>query len=128
MRNRWRYLLIVILGGSGVLHLLFPRPYRSIVPDVLPLKDEIVLVSGLAELACAGLLAVPGWRRAGGWLSAALLVAVFPANVSAALAGGYRGLQPPFNSAAAAWLRLPLQLPLVLIALRVARQSKAGSS
>lgn len=128
MRNVSRYLLMGIMGLSGVLHLLVPRPYRSIVPGAVPYKDEVVLISGLAEIGCAALLAVPRTRRVGGWLTAALLVAVFPANVSAALAGGYRGLQPPLNSPAAAWLRLPLQLPLLLMALGIARTPDAAVS
>jgi hypothetical protein len=41
------------------------------------------------------------------------------------LDGGLSGAGFPANSAALAWLRLPLQIPLVLWAISVARASQA---
>lgn len=117
-----RWVLVALVGGSGVLHLKSPRYYRSIMPKPLrPYADEVVLVSGVAELVCAAAMVLPPTRRLGGWMTAALLAAVFPANVQAALDGGMHGLPAPLNSPVAAWARLPLQVPLVIIALRVAR-------
>jgi uncharacterized membrane protein len=52
-------------------------------------------------------------------------VAVFPANVQMALDGGLAGAGSPANSAALAWLRLPLQIPLILWAISVARAGQA---
>jgi len=95
-----------------------PGPYRSIVPA--PLRDQavaVVALSGVCELVCVALLARPRTRRLGALATAALLVAVFPANVQMALDSG-RGLAPSsLIGAALAWLRLPLQLPLILWAL-----------
>lgn len=101
--------LIAILAGSGVLHFARPKPYLAIVPKMLRHKRELVYLSGLVELIGAAMMATPRTRRQGGALSAALLVAVFPANVSMALRSARR---PPWYRAAA-WARLPLQLPLV---------------
>ena len=42
------------------------------------------------------------------------------ANWQAALDGGMKEQDPPFDSAAAAWIRLPLQLPMLWGAWRVA--------
>ena len=114
--------LCALMGGSGLLHLVVPGLYRRIVPA--PLRSHaaaVVAVSGLCELACAALLAAPRTRRLGASATAALLVAVFPANVQMALDGGYAQASAPFNSAAVAWLRLPLQVPLILWALRLRR-------
>jgi uncharacterized membrane protein len=114
--------LASLLAGSGTLHLLLPGPYRQIVPHALGHARELVAVSGVAELACAVAVLLPRTRRAGGWATAALFVAVFPANVQMALDGGISGAAFPLNSPVAAWLRLPLQLPLILWALSVARR------
>ena len=87
-RNRLdRYFLVGIVGGSGVLHFVIPRFYRPTVPRALGHAQEIVLVSGAAEIACAAMLVVPRTRRAGGLLTAALLVAVWPANLQQAIDG-----------------------------------------
>ena len=100
-----------------MLHFVAPAPFRSIVPRSLPEPGLLVAVSGVAELAVAGLLVAPRTRRIGGWSAAALFVAVFPANLSMAL----RSTNRPAWYRAGSWARLPLQVPLIVWALRVAR-------
>ncbi len=101
--------LIVLLGGSGLLHFLRPAPFVAIVPKMLPRRKELVYLSGAGELLCAGLMALPATRGVGGTLSAGLLVGVFPANVSMAMQSAGR----PRWYRVGAWARLPLQVPLV---------------
>lgn len=115
-------LLIGMLAGVGTLHLVHPRPFGQMVPEVLGNPRPWIYASGAAELTGAALLAVPRTRRFGGWWATLVFVAVFPGNVKAALDGGMRNAPAPLDSAAVAWLRLPLQLPLVLWALRHARR------
>ena len=117
--RRIRLFLIAILTTSGVMHFVRPGPFIAIVPRSLPRRAELVAISGAAELACAGMLAHPAARGIGGPVTAALFAAVFPANVSMALRSGRR----PLWYRAVLWLRLPLQIPLVLWALRVGRES-----
>jgi uncharacterized membrane protein len=109
--------LVALLGGSGVLHFLRPGPFVAIVPRSLPAPLALVHASGVVELLGAGLLAVPRTRAIGGAISAALLVAVLPANVSMALRSAGR---PPLYRTVA-WLRLPLQAPLVTWAWQAGR-------
>ena len=109
--------MAALVGGSGTLHLVSPRTYERIVPRLLGHQHLLVTVSGVAELACAALLLAPPTRRFGGWATAVLLVAVFPANVQMALDGGVRGAGFPFDNAVVAYARLPLQPVLVWWAL-----------
>src|SRR5215207_3388775 len=109
-----------ILTVSGVLHFVAPKPYEAIVPKPLPYKRELVQVSGVAELACAGLMLHPGTRRVGGLASAALLAAVFPANVQMTIDSA-RDPRKPWWFTLGTVLRLPLQLPMIRIALKAAR-------
>jgi len=106
--------LAALLAVAGAAHFVVPRPYERIVPDVLGDPALWVRWSGVAEMVCAGLVAYPRTRRLGALAAAGVFVAVFPANVKMALGGGGGAL------AALAWARLPLQLPLVLWACRVA--------
>jgi uncharacterized membrane protein len=117
--RRIRFFLMGLLTTSGVLHFVRPGPFVAIVPRSLPRRSELVAISGAAELACAGMLAHPASRRFGGPVTAALFAAVFPANVSQALRSGRK----PGWYRVAAWARLPLQIPLVLGALRVGREA-----
>lgn len=77
-------IVVVLFLASGTWHLVNPEAYEPIVPDVLPDAHALVLVSGVAELACALGLVLPRTRGAAGLASAALLVAIFPANVQMA--------------------------------------------
>lgn len=114
-------IMIALMATSGVLHFVAPGGYRRIVPRVLGHDRELVAASGAAELLCAAMMLLPRTRVAGGWLTALVLIAVFPANVQMALDGGVPGAGFPLGSPLVAWLRLPVQLPLILAARRVAR-------
>jgi len=70
---------------TGVLHFLRPRMYEAIMPRYLPAHRELVLASGVAELAGGAGVLHPRTRRAAGWWLIATLVAVFPANVDMAV-------------------------------------------
>lgn len=110
-----------LLGGAGAMHFVAPKPFDSVIPRVLPGQARSwTYASGVAELGCAGLIAVPRTRRLGGRLAALLFIAVFPANVQ--MAADWR--RKPLPLRAIAFARLPLQLPLILWALRV---SQAGA-
>jgi uncharacterized membrane protein len=110
--------LASIFVTSGVVHLVKPSVYRPLMPRALPAHREIIYVSGVAELVCAAGLLIPRTRPLAGWASAALLVAVFPANLKMA-----RDSTRTTNTAfkVAAFARLPLQLPMIRTALRAAR-------
>jgi uncharacterized membrane protein len=109
-----------LLAAAGVAHLVHPKPYDRIVPGVLPGSPRTyTYVSGVAELALAAGLVHPRTRRAAGVVSAGFFAAVFPANVKMAL--DWRHASPARR--AVAYGRLPLQLPLILWALKVARDA-----
>lgn len=103
---------------SGIVHLVRPQFFEPIVPRSLPYKRLAVYASGVAELGCAAGLLIPQTRRHAGWGSAALLVAVFPANLQMAADShrviGHKGSTPRRQVVrAVAFLRLPLQVPLI---------------
>ena len=116
---RW-WPIAVLLAGSGVLHLARPEVYRGLVPRQLGDPAPWILWSGVAELACAAGLAVPRTRRLAAWASAGLFVGVFPGNLTmTARAVRSRRASPAYKAATVA--RLPLQVPLVSRALKIAR-------
>ncbi|AEE45015.1 DoxX family protein [Cellulomonas fimi] len=112
--------LAALLGSAGVLHLRRPALFHPLVPRALGAPGPWVLGSGVAELACAAALVAPATRRAGGIASAALLVAVFPGNVTMAVRS-HPGAGHWSRSPWVAWGRLPLQVPLVAWAVAVSR-------
>lgn len=110
------YLLSALLTGAGALHFVVPGFYDALIPGFLPAPRAWIYASGVAEIACGLAVALPRTRRVGGYVSAALLVAVFPGNL-------WMAYEPGGVPRWAAIARLPLQVPLVLWALQVARDS-----
>jgi uncharacterized membrane protein len=114
--------LAAFLGSAGIAHFVKPDFFDPIVPKWMPGKPRITTyVSGAVEIASAVLVANPKTRKLGGWVSLATFIGVYPANIQSALDGGMKDMKPPFNTAAAAWARLPLQFPMFKLAWRVAR-------
>lgn len=111
-------ILAAFLGVAGVAHVVIPGPFDAMVPGPLPGDPRFwTYASGLAELAVAGMIAAPRTRRLGGYAAAALFVAVFPANIAMAIDWSDRSA----GEQAIAYGRLPLQIPLIWWAWRVAR-------
>lgn len=110
-------------AASSLFHLIKPEVFTPIIPAPLRGRDrELVIVSGLAELACAVGLAVERTRPLAGLASAALLVAVFPANVQMSLDAAASARRRPsagrVGLLAVTLARLPLQWPMIRAALR----------
>ena len=105
-----------LLGGSGVLHLVRPRTYEWLVPPELGPARAWVTATGLAEIGTAALLAVPASRRLGGWAAAGLLLGFVPAHLHT-----FRVLPKTPVPMTMAAVRLPLQVPLIAAALRIAK-------
>jgi uncharacterized membrane protein len=111
----------VVVGAflvSGTVHLVRPKVYEPLMPRWVPAHREVILGSGVAELACALGMLLPPTRRLAGLASAALLVAVFPGNVKMAVDAS-KTCNAGWKAATLA--RLPVQLPLVRGALRAGR-------
>jgi uncharacterized membrane protein len=118
-QRRSRLRLAGMLLTSSVAHFLVPKPFMKIVPRLLGRPRFWVYASGIVE-ATAGALMLssdPATRRRGGMLATATLVGVYPANIQMAADAG----RPRSIKGWAPWLRLPMQVPMVMAAVRVAR-------
>jgi len=105
LKTSSRYLLGVLFIAAGANHFLNPAFYVAMMPAYLPWHSELVVLSGVAEIALGALLLFRRWAVWAGWGLVALLVAVFPANLNMAL---HPELYPSI-SPTVLWLRLPLQ-------------------
>lgn len=114
-RRLARWVLGVVFIGAGVLHFTNTDGYVAIMPPYLPAHRALVLLSGVAEiLGGLGVLLSAPIRRWAGVGLAALLVAVFPANLHMAQAGlGLDGMPAEGSEPLLLWLRLPLQAVLI---------------
>ena len=105
--------------GAGALHFLFTDTYTRIMPAYLPAHRELVLISGAAEMLGGAGILIPATRRPAAAGLIALLIAVFPANLTMITENQRFPTVPLW----AAWVRLPLQLPLIYWAWRYTREN-----
>lgn len=121
--------LAALFLGSGTLHLVRPQVFEPIVPSALPDARKVVEVSGVAEIVCGLGLLHPKTRRIAGLASAALLVGVFPANVQMSVDAGRRANRKRTPKSAGFFAgtvaRLPLQWPMIKVALRAGKGTGA---
>lgn len=114
-----RVLLGSIFVVAGLLHFAVPSVYERIMPPYLPLHRELVYLSGACEILGGLGLFSRRTRPAAGIGLILLLVAVLPANVQMLIDA--RAAEKPSWWVALLWLRLPLQLALVVWVWRVSR-------
>ena len=101
------WIIVFAFTASGILHLVNPNAFLWLMPPFLPFPIELIVISGVAELAAALLILV--MHRFAPALTIAVLLAVWPANWWYAI----DALTNKPDLALFAWLRLPLQLPLI---------------
>jgi uncharacterized membrane protein len=106
-----RFALATMFGFTAISHFApMRKDLIAMVPPSLPHPALIVLVTGIMELAGALGLLFEKTRPWAAWGLVLLLVAMFPANVSAARRGiGIRG-RPP----SPLWIRTPMQILFIL--------------
>jgi len=111
-----RRLLAAFFALMGATHFVIPRSFEAIVPPAIAArKREVVIVSGVAEIAGGLAVLNPRSRRFSRWWLLGLLLAVFPANVHMAVSPEQvKGLDLDKIPRWALWARLPLQ-PLAML-------------
>jgi uncharacterized membrane protein len=96
--GRMQWVLRVIVGlpllVSGIVHFTNTAMMATIIPPFFPYRTQLVLVSGVLELAGAVGLLLPAFTRLAATCLAVLMIVIFPANVYAA-GRNVGGLQMP---------------------------------
>lgn len=89
-RRFFRWLLAIFYLIAGIAHIRSPGGFLAITPDWVPFAEQIILFTGVAEIAGAiGLLIPPGTiprvRYAAGIGLALYALCVYPANINHAI-------------------------------------------
>jgi uncharacterized membrane protein len=114
------YRIAALLFGVGTLHFVAPKQFDGIIPAELPGSARFyTYASGVTELVIGALLLPLQTRRLAALAAAALFLAVFPGNVNMVRLWWDK----PWPMRIIALARLPLQLPMITTALKIARNS-----
>lgn len=85
LRPFFRWVLAAFYALAGVIHLIRPAPFLTIIPTWVPAPEAVVLWTGVAEILGAIGLVQPfskPVRRAAGWGLALYALCVWPANIN----------------------------------------------
>jgi uncharacterized membrane protein len=82
-----RYFLAAFYLGAGALHVIATDKFQLIVPQFVPFPHEVVIATGLCEIAGAFALLTERLRWLGGVMLAVYAFCVWPANIKQAIEG-----------------------------------------
>jgi uncharacterized membrane protein len=80
-----RWLLAAAYLVAGIAHLRSPGGFLAITPHWVPCPDQVIALTGMAEIAGAAGLMIPRLRRAAGLCLALYALCVWPANINHAV-------------------------------------------
>ncbi len=80
-RGRLRWAMALVYISFGFFHLTFSDGFLPIMPPILPFPRQIVLFTGVCEIAGGFGLLTPATRRWAGAALALYAICVFPANL-----------------------------------------------
>ena len=84
-RRAARIALASVYVAAGAFHILTPATFVRITPGWVPFPRDVILGTGVCELAGAAGLMTGRFRRAAGIALALYAVCVYPANVKHAM-------------------------------------------
>ena len=121
-----RLTMAALLAGIGVAHLVARPTFEALIPSWVPGDPAVVnYAATAAELGSAALLSRRSTAHLGGMAAFATFAVVWVANLQHAIDGGVPGAKGFIGSPQAAWIRAPLQLPLLWWAWRIARRDRS---
>ncbi len=119
--NIWSVLKIafaLFMMYAGVQHFLKPDFFVPYVPKFLPLKTEIVYVSGIFEIGFGLLLLFKKYAKIAAWGIFVLLLLFLPIHIWDVISE-----TPVIGSKTAAWIRLPFQFLLIFLIWKIKNNS-----
>jgi len=87
MRSAMRWMMAALYIAAGIAHLVAPEKLLAITPSWVPFAPQIILVTGLCELAGAVALVTRPLRHWAGYALATYAICVWPANFKHAMNG-----------------------------------------
>ncbi len=103
--------LCAMLFFTAIGHFAFTKGMTMMIPSVIPLKTEIVYLTGVLEILLGIGLIIPSFRAYSAWVLIIFFILLLPANINAAVKhidyqrGTFDG-----NGVTYLWFRVPLQI------------------
>ena len=107
--------MCAMLFFTAMGHFAFTKGMTMMIPPIIPLKTEIIYLTGLLEILLGICLLIPKLSIYSGWVLIAFFILLLPANIYSAIKhidyqkGNFEG-----NGLNYLWFRIPLQVLFIV--------------
>lgn len=100
---------------ASVGHFMFTEGMSAMIPDFIPAKKQVVILTGLFEILLAIGLLLPNYKTITGWIIIVFFILILPANIKASMENiNYETGELDGKGLDYLWIRVPLQLFYIL--------------
>lgn len=110
-----RFAMAAMLLFTAIGHFTFTKGMAMMLPSFIPLKTQVIYITGVLEIVAAITLLIPALTISTGWFLVLFFIFLLPANIYAAVhhvayqTGNLDGPGPEYL-----WFRIPLQFIFML--------------
>jgi len=124
-----RIAMAVMLLFTSLGHFMYTEGMIAMMPDLIPMKKEMVYPTGVMEILFAIGLLIPKLKVRTAWLLLIFFILILPGNIKAAMENiNYQTGEQNGNSLSYLWFRVPLQMFFIVwVYLTVIRTSKTAA-
>ncbi len=106
-----RIAMAIMLSFTAIGHFVFIEGMTAMIPDFIPLKRELVYLTGILEITLGLGLLIPKLKLKSGWILILFFIAILPANIKASMENiNYQTGELDGNGLEYLWFRIPLQV------------------
>lgn len=106
-----RIALSAMLLFTAIGHFAFKKGMVKMMPEFIPFKPQIVIITGVFEIVAGLILLTPFYTKVVGWVLIGFLLLILPANIYAAMHQvDYQNPDKSGPGLKYLWFRIPLQL------------------
>ncbi len=103
--------MAAMLFFTAIGHFAFTKGMTMMIPSIIPLKTELVYLTGILEIILGIGLLIPSLRVYSAWVLVIFFIFLLPANIYAALNNiDYQKGTFDGNGMSYLWFRIPLQI------------------
>jgi len=106
-----RIAMAVMLSFTAIGHFIYIEGMTAMIPEIFPLRRELVYATGILEILFAVGLLMPKIKPKTGWVLILFFITILPSNIYASLNNiNYQTGELNGSGIEYLWFRIPLQI------------------
>jgi uncharacterized membrane protein len=107
--------MCIMLFFTAIGHFAFTKGMAMMVPSIIPLKTEIIYLTGFLEILLGIGLLIPRLKIYTGWVLIVFFILLLPANINASIKHiDYQKGTLDGSGISYLWFRVPLQILFII--------------